>query len=72
MANLLNERPAEMMFTWEEVSWMTGLSIDELLELFGRDVQKGATYETLPPAISLRTLENLVADELALLHYRVN
>ncbi len=59
MANQ-DEKPArDRLYTWEEISWMTGLSIQELLELFGQDSKKGTSYEALPPAIDSETLDDL-------------
>ncbi len=60
------ESTQERLYTWEEVSWMTGLSIHELLELFGRDAEKGVVYEALPPGIDQRTLEQLAEEESSL------
>jgi hypothetical protein len=68
MANPIAETATERLFTWEEVSWMTGLSISDLLELFGEDAQKGASYETLPPVIDAHTLEDLAEAESSLAH----
>jgi len=56
----------ERLYTWEEVSWMTGLSINELLQLFGQDVAKGAAYESLPSRINQRLLEDLANREIDL------
>jgi len=58
--------PPERLYTWEEVSWMTGLSIHELLELFGQDSAKGAAYESLPPRIDQKVLEDLAENEYRL------
>lgn len=67
MPNPIGETATERLFTWEEVSWMTGLSIAELLELFGEDAHKDVAYEMLPPAITQRTLEDLAESEAALM-----
>ena len=53
----------DRLYTWEEVSWMTGLSIQDLLELFGQDQAKGAAYESLPPRIDQRLLDELAENE---------
>lgn len=52
----------ERLYTWEEVSWMTGLTIHELLELFGADADKGVVYESLPPGLNSKLLEELAQE----------
>jgi len=46
-----------VLFTWEEVSWITGIPIMSLLELFSAGLQaKGVSVSELPPAIDGRAL----------------
>ena len=53
-------KPAEetsIVFTWEEVSWITGIPILSLLELFSAGLKaKGASVTELPPALDARAL----------------
>ncbi len=66
-----NPETKERLYTWEEVSWMTGLSIHELLELFGQNIEKGVAYEAVPPAIDERLLQELAEAESGL-QFQVN
>lgn len=48
-----------VMFTWEEVSWITGIPIMMLLELFSIGLKaKGVQASELPPAIEAQDLAN--------------
>ncbi len=40
------------IFTWEEISWITGIPIVMLLELFSAGLKaKGVSVSELPPAL---------------------
>ncbi len=52
-------KTSDRLYTWEEVSWMTGLSIHELLEIFGQSDDKGTAYESLPRRIDNQLVKRL-------------
>ena len=57
-----------ILFTWEEVSWITGIPIMDLLELFSAGLQaKGVSVAELPPAIDGRALLQWLSDNPGLL-----
>lgn len=57
-----NAEIRERLYTWEEVSWMTGLSIQELIELFAQDV-KTCADQAFPSHLDWKLVEQLADDE---------
>jgi hypothetical protein len=51
--------PCDRTYTWEEVSWITGLSIQELIQICGPMEGSGAGRNTEMPQIDQRTLLRL-------------
>lgn len=50
-------KDGEVLFTWEEISWITGIPIMTLLELFSAGLKaKGVSVAELPPAMDARAL----------------
>jgi len=51
----------ERAYTWEEASWVTGLAIDQLLELYRRNpvLAPGLTDPAPPPHLSSDALDLL-------------
>ena len=58
-----------IVFTWEEVSWITGIPIISLLELFSAGLMaKGVNVSELPPALDGRALAQWLSDNPGLMH----
>ena len=50
---------AARTYTWEEISWITGLSIHDLLEMFSDARVKGEASEELPVRVDAKVLQLL-------------
>ena len=61
-----NTHERDRLYTWEEVSWMTGLSIRELVELVGTEAAIGAPDAEPPAGIGRALLEQLLEVESSL------
>lgn len=48
----MTDDPTRAVFTWEEISWITGIPIVMLLELFANGLKaRGVDISKLPPAL---------------------
>lgn len=59
----------EATFTWEEISWITGIPIVTLLELFSAGLKaKGVDVSELPPIMEGEALFRWLRSNPGLLH----
>jgi hypothetical protein len=63
------ENPQGASFTWEEISWITGIPVVMLLEIFSAGLQaKGVNVSELPPALDGDALAAWLRSNPGLLH----
>jgi hypothetical protein len=63
------EHPQEPSFTWEEISWITGIPVVMLLEIFSAGLQaKGVNVSELPPTLDGDALAAWLRSNPGLLH----
>ena len=59
----------ERIFTWEEVSWITGIPICQLLEIYGQYVaSRELAPAELPVGVDAQTINVLAEPEAAPVH----
>lgn len=63
------DNPNGTVFTWEEISWITGIPIVMLLEIFSAGLKaKGVDVSELPPALDGEALAAWLRSNPGLLH----
>lgn len=63
------ENPQGASFTWEEISWITGIPVVMLLEIFSAGLQaKGVNVSELPPSLDGDALAAWLRSNPGLLH----
>lgn len=63
------ENPQGASFTWEEISWITGIPVVMLLEIFSAGLQaKGVDVRELPPTLDGHALAAWLRSAPGLLH----
>jgi hypothetical protein len=66
---MLREKKDGTCFTWEEISWITGIPIVMLLEIFSAGLKaKGVDVSELPPALDSEALVAWLRSNPGLLH----